>query len=535
MRDMQKIFITIFIAVVFIGAGVYLYTNPPQNKNQRSGEYSQNTQNYPEAKASEIVELKDGDTYSLTASVVKKNINGSEVRMFAYNGSIPGPTIKIFKGGEITLHFINNTDVDSTIHSHGVRVENQFDGVPDVTQKAVKPGESFTYKLRFPDEGVYWYHPHIREDYAQELGLYGNFIVTSTDTNYWSPVNREIPLVLDDILIENNKIAPFNTSLVDHALMGRFGNVMLVNGDTNYRLEAKQGEVMRFYLTNVANTRTFNINIPRAKIKLVGGDNGKVEKEEFADFILLSPSERVVVEVYFEKPGTYALEHKTPEKTYTLAKFAVSSEKADNSYANNFAALRTNQDISLSINQFRPLLDKQPDKKITLTLDMMGNQMGMRQGTGNMMGQHQMMDESMMDTSGSGNEKIEWEDDMAMMNTNATSKMIKWKIIDSETNKENEDIDWNFKVGDKVKLSISNDPKSEHPMQHPIHIHGQRFLVLSTNGVKNSNLVWKDTTLVQKGDTVELLVDMENPGSWVIHCHIPEHMEAGMMSKFKVM
>ncbi|MBI3984332.1 MAG: multicopper oxidase domain-containing protein [Candidatus Levybacteria bacterium] len=96
------------------------------------------------------------------------------------------------------------------------------------------------------------------------------------------------------------------------------------------------------------------------------------------------------------------------------------------------------------------------------------------------------------------------------------------------------DINWQFRKGEKVKISIFNNPKSEHPMQHPIHIHGQRFLILSTNGVSNDNLVWKDTALVQKGDTMELLVDMENPGDWLIHCHIPEHMEAGMMSQFKV-
>lgn len=95
--------------------------------------------------------------------------------MLAYNGSIPGPLIKVPQGAEITLNFKNDTDVDSTIHSHGVRVENKFDGVPDVTQEEVKPGESFTYKLKFSDVGMFWYHPHIREDYAQELGLYGNF------------------------------------------------------------------------------------------------------------------------------------------------------------------------------------------------------------------------------------------------------------------------------------------------------------------------------------------------------------------------
>mgnify|MGYP001616425936 FL=1 len=111
---------------------------------------------------------------------------------------------------------------------------------------------------------------------------------------------------------------------------------------------------------------------------------------------------------------------------------------------------------------------------------------------------------------------------------------LKWKIIDTATNKENMDLNWQFKKGDVVKIKIFNDDKSIHPMQHPIHIHGQKFLIVSTNGQANKNLVWKDTTLIQTGDTVELLIQMDNPGDWVIHCHIPEHMESGMMSEFKV-
>ena len=130
--------------------------------------------------------------------------------------------------------------------------------------------------------------------------------------------------------------------------------------------------------------------------------------------------------------------------------------------------------------------------------------------------------------------KIEWEDDMGMMNAQSTTDTLKWKLVDEATNAENMNIAWQFKKGDVVKIKIFNDDKSMHPMQHPIHIHGQRFLVLSTNGIKNQNLVWKDTTLIQTGDTVELLVQMDNSGDWVIHCHIPEHMEAGMMSQFQV-
>ena len=107
-------------------------------------------------------------------------------------------------------------------------------------------------------------------------------------------------------------------------------------------------------------------------------------------------------------------------------------------------------------------------------------------------------------------------------------------MVDPETRKENSAIAWKFKVGEKVKIRVFNDATSSHPMQHPIHFHGQRFLVLTTNGVRNSNLVWKDTVLVQTGDTVDLLLDASNPGQWMAHCHISEHLSSNMALTFEV-
>ena len=490
-----------------------------------------------EAKAAEIVNLKNGDTFDLTASIVKKNIAGHEVKMLAYNGSIPGPIIKVAQGAEVTINFKNEMDIPTTLHSHGVRLENKYDGVPLLTQKEVKPGESFMYKIKFPDEGVYWYHPHIREDYAQELGLYGNYIVASNDPQYWSPVNEELPLMVDDILIENGKVAPFGP-VADHALMGRFGNVMLVNGSDHYSLSVKEGEVVRFYITNVANTRVFNLMIPGATMKLVGADNGRYAHEKFVDSVLLGSSERAVVDVLFDTPGTYTIEHKTPEKIYAMGNVTVTKDTVAGSYRSQFLILRTNTDITKEIPNLDYYFNKKDDKNLSLTVDLgsmeMSNGQMMNNGAGHMMEDGTMMGAGDMMTGGNDNEKIEWEDGMAAMNQMADANVIKWKIVDQDTGKSNMDIDWKFTLGDKVKIKIYNDPKSPHPMQHPIHFHGQRFLILSTNGVRNNNLVWKDTTLVQKGDTVEILVDMENPGTWMAHCHIAEHLESGMMLQFTV-
>ncbi len=524
---------TISIIIVIL-VGILIYTNRGPGILTARGVFSTDIAGLPEAKPSETVELVNGDSYNLTASIVKKTIGEAPVKMLAYNGMIPGPMIKVDQGAEIILNFTNNTDVDATIHSHGVRLENKFDGVPDVTQKEVKPGESFTYKVEFPDEGMYWYHPHIREDYAQELGLYGNYLVVPSDRNYWSPVNREVALFVDDILMENGKIAVFSKALADRTLMGRFGNTMLVNGKTDYSLQAKAGEVIRFYITNSANTRTFSLSIPSAKMKLVGADGGKYEREMWSDNIILSPSERVIVEVLFANVGSYKLEHKTPERTYTLGTVVVASEKVATSFEKEFAVLRSNKDIQSEIDAFRSSFKKSADKRLKLTIDMGMDMQGMMQnnaGGHNMHGGGQIMPNSQMMASG---DPIEWEDSNTMMNAVSNPDMMKWVILDEDTGKKNMDIDWEFKVGDKIKIKIENDRDSMHPMQHPIHFHGQRFLVLSTNGKLNDNLVWKDTMLIPNGDTVEILVEMTNPGEWMVHCHIAEHLEAGMMMKFDV-
>ena len=539
---MTRYLIITVLVVALLGGGYYFFSNdknPIQDfapTGKQTGEFSLDSDNVKSAEPSQIVELKNGDSFDLTAGVIKKEINGKVVKMLGYNGSIPGPTIKIQKGSEITVNFKNEADVATTIHPHGVRVENKFDGVVDVTQPVVNSGETFTYKFRFPDEGVYWYHPHFREDYAQELGLYGNFLVAPTDENYYSPVNRELNLFLDDILVDGSgQIVPFNKDVANRTLMGRFGNVMLTNGETNYQTNVDAGEVVRFYLTNAASARTFNVAIPNAKIKKVGSDNGKYEKEEFVDEVLLSPSERAIFEVLFESPGKYELISKTPQKSYTLGIINVSNDQTATSYKSEFNTLRTNQDVLALIDPLRNQFSKPTDKKLSLALDMMGNSLGGQ----NMGGEHMMMGGGMMGNSQMGMtdgtvQKIEWEDDMGEMNVMSNSNMMKWKLVDTATNKSNMDIGWQFKKGDKVKIALFNDQKSQHPMQHPIHLHGQKFLVLSTNGIQNTNLVFKDTVLVQTGDTVEILVDMENPGDWMIHCHISEHLEGGMMTQFKV-
>ncbi|HUR23198.1 MAG TPA: multicopper oxidase domain-containing protein, partial [Acidimicrobiales bacterium] len=211
---------------------------------------------------SEEVELADGDTFELRIAAVAKTVGSDVLRMLSYNGSIPGPTLRVRQGSEITVNVRNDADMPTTVHWHGLRLDNRYDGVPHETQAPIPVGEEFTYRLRFPDAGLYWYHPHVREDYGLDMGLYGNLVVAPADEDYWPPVNREVVVTLDDVLVEDGRIAPYNVDGPNFVAMGRFGNVMLTGGDRFLEIDAHAGEVVRFYFTNTANTRLFNVGVP---------------------------------------------------------------------------------------------------------------------------------------------------------------------------------------------------------------------------------------------------------------------------------
>ena len=290
------------------------------------------------------VQLSDGAVFDLRVTPVTKQIGDATVRMLAYNGSVPGPTLRVRQGTEVVVNAANDGDLETTVHWHGLRLDNRFDGTHH-TQDPIETGGAFEYRISFPDPGVYWYHPHIRQDYGQEMGLYGTIVVEPTDPDYWPPVNREITLTLDDILLTDGAVAPFSRTQTTHTAMGRFGDVLLVNGDPDLKLTARAGEVVRFYLVNTANTRVFNVAIPGARMKLVGGDSGRYEHEQFVQSVVLAPSERVVVDVQFTEPGTVTLEHHTPDRVYPLAEITVTAEHVTPDLTDEFGTLRTNADM----------------------------------------------------------------------------------------------------------------------------------------------------------------------------------------------
>lgn len=484
---------------------------------------------FPEARPREVVEMADGDTLALEAGLVRRMLNGKMFVMYGYNGQYPGPLIKAERGSTVVVAFTNNIEMPTTIHWHGLRLDNRFDGIPGLTQQPVEVGASFTYEVYFPDTGIYWYHPHIREDIQQDLGLYGNMLVDPIEEGYYSPVNREEVVILDDILMDDHGLIPWGAEAGTHALMGRFGNVMLVNGAPGYSLHVQRGEVVRFYLTNVANSRTFNVVFGGAKVKVVASDVSKFEREVWVNSVPIAPAERYVVEVQFEDAGeTYitnsiqAINHFRGEfypHVDTLGTVTVADARAADDHSAAFATLRENADVQHDIDAYRAHFDRPPDHRLELKIKHRDLPLAIVQS---------------MEIDTLYVPPMEWNDAMPMMNWLSTAEQVTWILHDPDTGKDNMDIHWQFKQGDVVKIRIHNDPKTFHPMNHPIHVHGQRYLVLTMDGVPNTNLVWKDTAIVPVGSTVDLLVDMTNPGDWMMHCHIAEHLEAGMMLSFSV-
>jgi FtsP/CotA-like multicopper oxidase with cupredoxin domain len=578
-------------------------THPIKNKPMESDDlFTTETAGLPQAARPQFIRLHDGDRFDLHIVPVRKRIDDAELRMLGYNGSIPGPTLHVDQGSEATVQVTNDGDVEATVHWHGLRLENRYDGVPHETQSPIPIGGTFTYKIQFPDAGFYWYHPHIREDFGLEMGLYGTIIVEPSDPSYWPAVDRQLSITLDDLLVEEGHIAPFHRSGPNYTAMGRFGNVMLINGETEYSDEAAMGEVVRLYLVNTANTRIFNFALRGARMKLVGGDSGRYERETFVNEVMLAPSERAVVDVLFDKSGEFRLEHRTPDHVYDLGTFSVAGSSAGDAAA-SFEELRVDPQLTSEHQSINGDIERPPDKVLAFVASMpllYGGDVapatsyacpmhpdvtstepgtcpkcGMQllpvrseepSPTSYVYPMHPEVTSSEPGTcpkcgmklvpadtlpanepkpsedavhheheEHEQNDGLEWEDLMPEINRASEPSNMRWMLIDRESGAENGAIEWAFTVGDRVKIRLVNEMESDHPMHHPFHVHGAgRFLVLSREGEPESNLVWKDTVLVPAGRTVDVLLDVSNPGLWMAHCHIAEHAQSGMMFSFNV-
>ncbi|OIB57350.1 multicopper oxidase family protein [Natrialba sp. SSL1] len=474
----------------------------------------------------EEIYLEDGDTYTLNAEVVRHDPGvGNEIAMYAYNGQLPGPTLRVPQGSEIDIEFVNELPYETTVHWHGLRLDVENDGVPDMTQDPIKPGDTFEYTLKFPDEGAFWYHPHLREDLQQNLGLRGAIIVEGPreEGREWP---REEILFLSDLKIADDDVYPFWEEATNHAMMGRFGNHMLTNGVSEWVTEADPGERIRLHLLNVANARPFQVTAEGAEhMELIGLDGGFLPEPTTLSEVLLSPSERATVDIVMPEAGDVRLVHTSPHGENELG--LVESTDADVVDTLNVPMEpheRAEEDLSEAIARSDEPVD------ITWELDIdMDHELHEMMGMGDM--DHDDMDG--MD-HGEGPPPIEWEDDMEDMNEMSTNELVTHIIRDQETGGENMEINPSFEHGRFARIKIVNLPDSEHPMQHPIHLHGVHFLVDTIDGEPNPHPSWKDTVHVSAGSEVVITVPMSNPGTWLAHCHISEHLEADMKAAFTV-
>jgi suppressor of ftsI len=440
-----------------------------------------------DARPSSTHALRDGDTVSLAAT----RVGGG----YGYNGEYPGPRLVVSRGSHIVVRFENRIDQPTTVHWHGVRVENQYDGIDPI----VPVGGTFTYHVRFPDAGVFWYHSHVNEGEQVGRGLFGNILVTDSA----SQVNDQAVIAIQDV----SPGIPFG----GQALMGRFGDTFLVNGTTHYALSVHQGAVVRFLITNASNARTYNLSFSNGSMTVIGSDLGRFEHSARVQNLVIAPAERYTVDVQFS--GSAVLMNRVQALDHVLGMFRPEIDTlgvihVDSLRAGVPKAVEHGEDLV----SYRRYLDRPVDHRLNLEM--------------------RLATLSNMLTGASV--PVEVNDGMPAMNRMVTPRDVTWILRDPDTGAENMNIDWRFSAGSVAKIRIYNDVLGPHPMAHPIHVHGQRMLLLSRNGVPNDNLVWKDTILIPAGETDDVLLELSNPGRWMLHCHIAEHRASGMMMQFAV-
>ncbi len=394
-------------------------------------------------------------------------IDGEEpTEIWAYNDQTPGPLIQARVGDRVIVRFENDLDDETTIHWHGLRIDDAMDGVPHI-QEPVQPGGSFTYDFVVPDPGSYWYHPHVRSNEQIERGLQGALVVhEEVDPD----VDLDRYFVLDDVLLDSDgEITSLNMSHMDE-MHGRHGNTLLVNGSTEPLTDtARAGSLERWRIVNTANARTMWVAVTGASSwRIVGTDGGLLAEPYTQDRVELPVGQRWDLEVIPDPSAdAVGLQVELPSSATSWAEYPV------------FEAEITGDD------QGREPMDWPAAP--------------------------------LFETAGADQE-IALEFQGA-----AVAAGIDW-MINGETFDDHEPI---VVAGHTLStIAIHNVDTQEHPF----HLHGQFFQILERNGRDAEEPGLKDTVLVGGEDDVLLATEFDNPGEWMAHCHILEHAELGMMT-----
>lgn len=414
--------------------------------------------------------------------------------IWGYDGGVPGPVLRMRQGETLRVNFRNELDQPSTIHWHGIRIDNAYDGVAGLTQEAVEPGETFEYLVSAPDAGTFWYHPHNRSWEQMARGLYGVLIVEEQDP---VAVDRDLVMVFDDWrLDEARQIDVASLGLLhDWAHAGRLGNVLTVNGQPYLKQTVTPGERLRLRVLNTANARVLQLRFAGLAPVVLALDGQPVEPYPLAEEILeIAPAQRCDLMIDMPgEPGVFKVEEVSREP------FAACELRAEGVPAARTAPLP--EILRLPANPLASALDL--DSALSVDLLMEGGAMGRMSAAmlhGERKGMRDLMEAGKV---WSFNGVAGSHHDPALFST---------------------------ALGRTVRMPIVNDTR----WPHAIHLHGHHFKVLSRNGAPVAREEWRDTVLTAPGERVEIAFVADNPGKWMLHCHMLEHQAAGMMSWFEV-
>jgi FtsP/CotA-like multicopper oxidase with cupredoxin domain len=446
-------------------------TSAPGSAAQRATAEFQGS--YPEA----IAPTGIVRTFDIEAAPAKLPlVDGKELEVWAYNGQVPGPTLRVKLGETVRVRFTNHLPQETTIHWHGVRLPNAMDGVPYITQKPVAPGATFTYEFTPKDAGTFWFHPHVRSSEQVERGLYGVLVVEDPTP---PPYSRELVWVVDDWLLKDGAIYPEFNTRHDLAMDGRWGNKITINGRTDTVVKVQPGERLRIRMLNTSNGRVYVPDFGALDAKLVAVDGLYLRAPIAASGFELAPGNRIDVDVTFDQSAAVPFEvvdRYSARRPNVLARFEVEG------------ALIDTPDFPSPAHAKVPHWPDALDASITHTFTL--------------------------NAQSGGPYGIAWTiDGVAFMSHEhpmpASATLTRGRF---------------------QRLHFTN----ESPRIHPIHTHGMFFRVLARDGQRVDEPFFRDTVLIHPREEIDIGVVPTDAGTWMMHCHILEHAEAGMMTTIDV-
>lgn len=418
--------------------------------------------------------------------------------VWAYNTTVPGPTLRFRQGEPARIVVENRLDEDTTVHCHGIRLPNAMDGVPGLTQKPIKPGESFTYEFTPPDAGTFWYHPHADSLRQLGRGLAGGLIIEEREH---VAVDRDILWMLTDWrLTSDAQIAPGFGNAMDAGMAGRIGNTVTLNGAISTDERVRAGERVRLRLVNASLARIMALRFENHRPRVVALDGQPCDPHEpEGGRVLLGPAMRVdvVLDMQGEPGHRYRVIDEFYEgRSYWLTQLA---------YEQTPPIRKNPLDAPLAL-PANPLPQPDLPSAERHELRLQGGMMGGGMMSGGMMGG--------MGMSGMSHRAV-WAINGQSMTGDGHADMPPLLTL---------------RRGQSTVLAIVN----ETAWWHPMHLHGHSFRILKRNGSSVPHNLWGDTVLVAPRETVEVAFVADNPGDWMIHCHITDHQVSGLMAVIRI-